>query len=110
MNGTDTLSRNDGNIKLYINYLVFIFSDFNPILANPTIQKFLKIISTVHESISCVQTEGQGGFKLFTVRLKCESPVPCSYVARTNRTCRDMTFSLCYRQYLSIKAMFKFSG
>ena len=110
MNGTDTLSRNDGNIKLYVNSLVFIFSDFNPILVNPTIQKFPTIISTVHESISCVQTEGQSGFKWFTVRLKCGSPVPCSYVARNNRACRDMTFSLYYRQYLSIKAMFKFSG
>jgi len=81
MNVTDTLSRNVGNIKLYVNYPVFIISDFNPILVNPTIQKFLKIISTVHESISCVQTDGQSSFKLFTVRLKCESPVSCSQLA-----------------------------
>jgi hypothetical protein len=63
MNGTDTLSRNVGNIKLYVNYPVFIFSDFNPVLVNPTIQKFQKIISTVHEPISCVQTDGQSSFK-----------------------------------------------
>ena len=108
MNGTDTLSRNDGNLKLHVNYLVFIFQ--TSILVNPTTQKFLKIISTVHESISCVQTEGQSGFKWFTVRLKYESPVPCSYVARNNRTRTDMTFSLYYSQYLYFKAMFKFSG
>jgi len=54
---TDTLSRNVGNIKFHVNYPVFIFSDFNPILVNPTIQKFLKNISSVHESSSCVQTD-----------------------------------------------------